>query len=783
MAYENSVYEYNENGELCVRVTGAGGSGGGDVSSVNGKTGAVVLNASDVGAIPQVSELPTASESNLGNIVQYVGATTENYTNGYFYKCVASDSGVDSGEIDVNYWYPDQFTPPVTGSVDIDVFSAYLEQNNLDPISDGKIEIWFQPNNNNINFGYNIDTGAVYIDIPWNTVTTQSAEDILANMGFDFDLSGVPTNVETATGGQMPSATVYFWKEQPVMNSIGVYKDYSELPEATEENVGTAYLVTPYDSGTLTPYSPEMYMSVPYILNFIDGEAEVTGYGLTPETQPTNVMIDWATLESYLNSQETGFDLTNDTINISLNGKNFLEVMYNVDFSASAGVQTDGTIANIQQALENMGITVDLTGYTQFQFLFLKLPTEKGYENRQVPAFVPTSGTEETGYVLKTYGGGGTYWAAEAGGLPDQYQQDGKFLMTDGSNASWESALRNISTGNNSLTIEGTPTSEATGTNVGKLSRAEGAGTTAYGWYAEARAEGATAVGSGATVKDLGGIALGRGAETRDGGFVIALWDSQKHTYKMCDLSGYIPSDRLKNAINKYSVMPTASVDNHGWIVQFTGTTDSTYTHGHLYECVTDGIEPITYSWTEVSMGGGSGLPDQTGQSGKFLTTDGTAASWSDKPLVNTATGNYSMCVGQTGSSASGTYSLAVGSLANSAQRSVAIGSGARTTANYTTAIGDQAGCYGGQGSVAIGSVARANAANAIQIAATNNVSVNSDANTMKVANANGNFEMMDANGNLPADRLASTTGLADGNYRLRLTMTNGVPTLSWVAE
>ena len=41
----------------------------------------------------------------------------------------------------------------------------------------------------------------------------------------------------------------------------------------------------------------------------------------------------------------------------------------------------------------------------------------------------------------------------------------------------------------------------------------------------------------------------------------------------------------------------------------------------------------------------------------------------------------------------------------------------------------------------------------------------------------------MNATGNLPADRLASTTGLADGNYRLRLTMASGVPTLSWVAE
>lgn len=554
------------------------------------------------GAVPQYTVMPTASERNLGNIVQYVGATTEDYINGYFYKCATNENGVGSGEIDVNYWFPDPFTPPVTGSVDIDVLSQYLEQNNLDPISDGRIEITFQPNANIITFGYNIDTSGVYTNIPWNTVTTQAAEDIFANMGFDFDFSGVPTNMDTSTGGQMPSATVYFWKSQPVMDSIGVYKDDFELPEATAENVGTAYLVTPYDSETMTPYSPAMYMSVPYILNYIDGEAEVAGYGLTPETQPTDVMIDWATLESYLNSQETGFDWTNDTINILLDGENFLEVLYNADFSASAGVQTDGTVANIQQELENIGITVDLTGYTQFQFLFLRLPTEKGYENRQVPAFVPSSGIEEADYVLKADGNGWTYWAAEAGGLPDQTGQSGKFLTTDGSSASWESALRNTSTGGASVTIEGTPTSEYSGTNVGKLSRAEGAGTTAYGWFAEARADGATAVGSGATVRNSGGIALGRSAESTDGGFVIALWDSQKHQYVICDSGGNIPSDRLKNTINKYSIMPTAASTNEGWIVQFTGTTNGTYTHGYLYECVSDGQNPATYSWEQIDV-------------------------------------------------------------------------------------------------------------------------------------------------------------------------------------
>lgn len=42
----------------------------------------------------QCSTMPTASQLNLNLIVQYVGTTTSNYTNGYFYKCV---EGTTSG--------------------------------------------------------------------------------------------------------------------------------------------------------------------------------------------------------------------------------------------------------------------------------------------------------------------------------------------------------------------------------------------------------------------------------------------------------------------------------------------------------------------------------------------------------------------------------------------------------------------------------------------------------------------------------------------------------------
>lgn len=41
-----------------------------------------------------------------------------------------------------------------------------------------------------------------------------------------------------------------------------------------------------------------------------------------------------------------------------------------------------------------------------------------------------------------------------------------------------------------------------------------------------------------------------------------------------------------------------------------------------------------TVAWATVQGGGGDSLPDQTGQSGKFLTTNGTTASWANTTAV-----------------------------------------------------------------------------------------------------------------------------------------------------
>lgn len=54
----------------------------------------------------------------------------------------------------------------------------------------------------------------------------------------------------------------------------------------------------------------------------------------------------------------------------------------------------------------------------------------------------------------------------------------------------------------------------------------------------------------------------------------------------------------------QYSTMPTASSSNVGQIVQYTGTTDSTYTNGYFYICTED---DSTYTWENLNVQPASG--------------------------------------------------------------------------------------------------------------------------------------------------------------------------------
>jgi hypothetical protein len=139
--------------------------------------------------------------------------------------------------------------------------------------------------------------------------------------------------------------------------------------------------------------------------------------------------------------------------------------------------------------------------------------------------------------------------------------------------------------------------------------------------------------------------------------------------------------------------------------------------------------------------GGGAGLPDQTNNAGKFLMTDGENASWGGGKIFLAET--------------------ALGINATSSTKAVAVGSNTQASTIGAVAVGASSKAKSLL-SIAIGCNAESIAENAIQLGSTGSYvgqgHINSDKNTFKVGNANGNFEMMDADGNVPLERLTYVT-------------------------
>lgn len=162
--------------------------------------------------------------------------------------------------------------------------------------------------------------------------------------------------------------------------------------------------------------------------------------------------------------------------------------------------------------------------------------------------------------------------------------------------------------------------------------------------------------------------------------------------------------------------------------------------------------------------GGGSGLPDQTGHSGEFLTTDGTDASWAAvNALQNTATGSGALTLLGTVANSNNATNIGTYSKATSSS-STAYGAGAEATAQAANALG----CWSvanNKSALAVGNTAQAKAIGAIQLSR----GTNTTAGTMSVGlttdgtNFN-NYELLSSDGTIPTARLADTTNAQQGD-------------------
>ena len=128
---------------------------------------------------------------------------------------------------------------------------------------------------------------------------------------------------------------------------------------------------------------------------------------------------------------------------------------------------------------------------------------------------------------------------------------------------------------------------------------------------------------------------------------------------------------------------------------------------------------------------------------------------------MNTAIGEDSVVIGRVDVPNHPTNVTVIGAASNvvtQAAYSVAIGYNAKTNTSSSVAIG--ATTSAANKAVAIGFYA--NATKSIQISCgTSSSTTNNDANTVKLANENGNFEIMSADGTIPADRTSPITTIS----------------------
>lgn len=682
----------------CVAVLYGGDSGGGDhpVTSVNGKTGVVVLDAKDVSAIPQYETMPTAGASNVGT-VQYIGATDSTYTHNYFYENVAT--AVYDSTVSFEAATLSSSTIACSGS-DFAAFVAEWGSGDITTITHG-------------------------------TLTYDQSGGLLVFVGKDAEETTV--------------CTFQLYTED--------YQDAGFTITGTLQDGDVFAFTTAITESFTYAWSRKDVQPTP---DSLPAQAGNSGKFLT--TDGTNA--SWATVDAL--PSQTGY--------------------------SGRVLGTDGFVA----------------GWVKPEIVQRSaLPVASQDEEGNIYQFIGTTdATYTNGYFYKCVSDGqdpATYsWTAvqvqaSAGGLPSQAGNGGKFLTTDGTDASWYDYFV---IGNNgtvlSVTITPPDTSNYTNVCLGHAASTNSSwGSTVYGGHANARGNFCTVIGSYAASTNNITYATAVGNEAIAGGnLALALGSSARAmAANAIQLGG--GTNSTANSMNVSLGYYNGSAHNVTLLTsdetiptdRFTTTPSA---DGTYVPTLTISSGVATRSWAAPG-GGGSSLPSQTGNAGKFLTTDGTDASWATiSALQNTATGQdaltilgnatnqtYSINIGY-GSTASGDLATALGRNASATGRwSVAIGLGASSSHDDAIAIGSSARAQN-DSAVAIGEGAVAGGVGSIQLG--KNTGTTGTLSYRK-------YTIVSSDGTIPADRLASTTGLADGNYRLRLTMASGVPTLSWVAE
>ena len=392
--------------------------------------------------------------------------------------------------------------------------------------------------------------------------------------------------------------------------------------------------------------------------------------------------------------------------------------------------------------------------------------------------------------------------------LPDQTDNAGKFLMTDGENLSWEKALTNnatrenyIAIGNNALTTED---EYGSGVSIGANANAHN-NSVAVGGYAEANVAGGLAIGNNAkannfdatTVYDENGIAIGANAMSTNAQAIAIGGDSQSNGVKSIAIGPnstakgegavVIGSNALSNSTQGANVVigPNAKINGYSFnstaigigvqaqnydatVIGRSSTAGAQYSFAAGYGAHTDPVYcdyNIDSSQPVVALGFTSySRSNSTVAIGKDVYADGPFSIVIGQDSNVNQNNSYGVAIGKE-AEVVGSEGIAVGHASNSSRHGIALGTraeandfgtitiGLNTVSNSinAVAIGNQSSARG-QDSVALGSSAEvANGAGfAVQLGA----GTNYDANTLQFRD----YKLLYENGIIPYERFSEYT-------------------------
>lgn len=219
------------------------------------------------------------------------------------------------------------------------------------------------------------------------------------------------------------------------------------------------------------------------------------------------------------------------------------------------------------------------------------------------------------------------------------------------------------------------------------------------------------------------------------------------------------------------------------------------------------------YAWQYVYWNGGSNvsgwqtlgasLPSQSGNSGKFLKTNGTDVSWANA-IENTATGGGSFTIGGTATTQMYCINIGGSSTCTGGMHGIALGQNAAVKAGYAVALGGNASCNKSYSvsvgdwasttevkAIALGAGAKAQAYGALQIGGGTNTTAGTLFVNLEPSSGNGhNYQLLAADGTIPKERLANaatvpstmpTLTVAGWSSNTQSVIVNGVTTTNTV--